>query len=362
MWVFGAWEGKKFDDNAKYLFLYVNREKADRIRAIWLTDSPDAYEQVQSWGYEVYYNSSLIGKWLQLRAGVAFYTNGLIDFGIFPMIGGAKLIALWHGMGFKKIYNEKYTGIKLKIKKILDCLFSWTRRDITIVTSHWAAAWTERAFTLNPNKVFITGQPRNDAFNRIDKMEVLKGTCINPSKRLILYMPTYRSNAMGRDAMQTIVENLYRGDELSSWLDKTNSVFVVKPHPLTPHIELDNRSNFVILDYKELTNNQELLGVADILITDYSSCFIDYALLRRSIIFYTPDEKLFFKFSEKVDKDFFDIEHLCQAKDINELIEKLSSPFAIVADATNALFEDESIRGTCYSENVYNVVCEEIGI
>ena len=168
--------------------------------------------------------------------------------------------------------------------------------------------------------------------------------------------------SMGVDAMTRIVDDLYNDRKLSQMLDASNSVFVAKLHPLTPHINLKNRDNFVILDFAAVDNNQDLLGIADCLVTDYSSCFIDYALLSRPIIFYTPDEEQFFKNSETVDKEFFDIEHLCQSTNPESLKNALSMSSTTVADATNALFEDDSIKGTCYSENVYKVIADKIGL
>ena len=35
-WVFGCWIGKKYDDNAKFLFEYVNKNHSN-IRCVWLT-------------------------------------------------------------------------------------------------------------------------------------------------------------------------------------------------------------------------------------------------------------------------------------------------------------------------------------
>lgn len=362
IWVFGAWEGKKYDDNSKYLIQYVKKLHGDKIRTIWLTNNLDALNRTREDGIESYLNGSIKGKWLQLRAGVSIYTNGLIDFGVFPLVGGSTVVALWHGMSFKRIYNGTYIAASLVAKKILDKLFSWTYRNITIATSEYSAKWCAEMFTLNKKYIYITGQPRNDAFKNLERSKVLQNTTISPTKNIILYMPTYRMPSMGVDAMTRIVENLYNSRTLSQMLDASNSVFIAKIHPLTPHIDLKNRDNFVVLDFAAVENNQDLLGIADCLVTDYSSCFIDYALLRRPIVFYTPDEESFFKYSETVEKEFFDIEHQCQATNPDNLVERLSSQSTTIADVTNAIFEDESIRGTCYSENVYKVICKEIGI
>lgn len=362
LWIFGAWEGKKYDDNSKSLYEYVNKFHRDTIKPIWLTNSCSVLESVRKVGYEAYLNKSFRGKMCQLQAGVAFYTNGLIDFGVVPLVGGAQVVALWHGMSFKKIYNGNYHGLSLLAKKILDNLFSWTYRTITPVTSDYACKWVEEMFTLNKKKIFITGQPRNDSFNNLTKEAVLSKTSIDSQKRLILYMPTYRKPCLGADAMERIIVSLYNNENFRLYLKNSNSVFVAKLHPLTPHINIENTANFIILDNMAVKSNQELLGVADVLVTDYSSCFVDYALLNRPIVFYVPDEVLFLSQSESMEKEFFTIENMCKATGPNELIDHLKDSCNMVSEATNLIFEDESIRGTCYSENVYNVICKEIGL
>ena len=360
IWVFGALEGKKYDDNSKYMFEYMVNAHPQEYRCVWLTSDSNCLRYLKDIGVEAYLNDSWKGKWMQMRAGVAFYTHGLMDFGFFPLLGGAEIVALWHGMGFKQIYNGKYDGLKLKLKRFLDHLFSWTYRTVTPVTSAYAANWAQRMFTLNPRHVFITGQPRNDVFMKVDRNKVLEGLHIDTAKKVIIFMPTYRQAAMGRDAMYRIVKELYDNLTLKLMLEKCSCLFLVKLHPLTPQIDLPARDDFRILNYYEVTDNQQLMGACDMLVTDYSSCYVDYALLHRPIIFYLPDEKMFFEKSEKLDSGFMKVAHSNCAMTVDELAKRIMNPSMAAVDTINELFEDESIRGTCYSENVFNIVKQKL--
>lgn len=362
IWIFGAREGTKFDDNSRYMYEYMEREHLDRVRPIWMSSVSAVVERLRQNGYEAYLNGSLRGKWLQLRAGVALYSHGLIDFGVFPLMGGAKIVALWHGMGFKKIYNGNYHGSALVAKRLLDHVFSWTYRDITPVTSEYARNWVTEMFTLKQNGIAITGQPRNDAFKSVNRQSVLRGIHVDSDRQVVIFMPTYRQAALGNKAMERIVKELYESKALDSYLKSTKSVFVAKLHPLTPHIELPNRDNFIILDYKAVEDNQILMAIADLLITDYSSCFVDYALLNRPIIFYTPDEKDFLTHSEQMANEYFELSQLCKASTTKELVDLLRHPNMDVVRKTNEIFEDKRIKNSCYSENVYNVIAKEIGL
>lgn len=362
LWVFGAWRGRKYDDNSKYLFEYVSREHSNEIEAVWLSYNPTVVEEVRSLGLRAYRSGSLKGLWMQIRAGMAVYTNSLMDLGFISFVGGAEILTTWHGMSFKKIYNSKYSGWSLCVKKTLDHIFSWTYRTFSTVTSLQGKRWLMESFTLNPDEIYITGQPRNDILRGVNKRNVLRGTNINPEKQLIFYFPTYRTAAMGKDAVQEIVEELYESKDLEAALKQTNSVFVVKPHPVSPPIQLQERDDFVVFDFKTVKNNQELLGAGDILITDYSGSFIDFALLNRPVIFYEPDEVKFLSKSEDMDSKFFEISCLNRAVTPAKLAEKILNPSTVACDKINEVWEDESIRGTNYTENVYRLMLKKVGL
>ena len=364
LWVFGGREGEQYDDNSRYLFEYVNKNYSSEIHAVWLTKRIETVTRIRNMGYEAYTFGSYEGKKIERKAGVAIYSHALIDFGLFPMVGGAFIVSLWHGVGFKKCYNDKYTGCSLRIKKTLDFFFSWTYRDLTIVTSEYVKRQFSGIFGLGPNDIIrIAGQPRNDIFKlNLKKKDVLSKLNIDYSKKIIIYMPTYRSKSISTDAMKKIVTDLYQNKSLDNILTRMDAVFVVKLHPLTPHIDITSRENFIVLDYGFVESNQELLGVSDVLITDFSSCCVDFALLGRPIIFYTPDKEYFIRNSEAIYEELLPIFDLNSCYTPNDLADKIAKPSKVALDRLNEVFEDKSIRGTCYSENVYKVICSEVGI
>lgn len=361
IWVFGGREGHQYDDNSRALFEWMNKNHPE-IQTAWLCKEEMLAMKIRKMGYQAYAFDSQDGIAFSKIAGVAFYTNGLLDFGYYPRVGGATIVSLWHGVGFKKIYNDTYHGTALFAKKLLDKLFSWTYRNITITTSKYVNEQFSGIFGLSKNAVkVICGQPRNDIlFSGLSKEKVLSKTNISPEKQLVLFMPTYRRPEMGIDAMENIVKKLYNSKELDNALKESNSVFVAKLHPLTPHIDIKNRDNFIILDYGAVDNNQELLGIADMLITDYSSCIVDYALLNRSVTFYMPDHELFMKLSEPLYDEFFELCKYDNCTTPMELSEKILHPSKAAVNAINELFEAPIIKGTCYCENVYNAIKERI--
>lgn len=363
LWVFGGREGHQYDDNCRHLFEYMNRNHADQIRCVWLCEKQELADHVRSYGYESYTFESNEGIAVARKAGVAVYSHGLIDFGIHPQVGGALIVSLWHGVGFKKVYNGTYHGLAHLAKKIMDGIFAWTNRDLTIVTSEVTKEMFAETFDISKKQIFIAGQPRNDIFKQtFEKSEVLKKVNVDYTKNVILYMPTYRGKGMGEGAMEKIVVDLYNNKNLDKALTETNSVFFAKLHPLTPHIDLPNRDNFIIMDYGAVENNQELLCVGDMMITDYSSVCVDFALSDKPVVFYMPDHEKFITLSEPLFNEFYDMCKYNQANDPESLAKIIANPSCEATNAINCIFEAPEIKGTCYCENVYKVIAEKVGL
>lgn len=362
LWLFGANGGKLYEGNSRYLFEYINQHHTN-IRAVWMSKKNDVVEQVRNLGYEAHCCGSIEGKSLQKMAGVCFYTHSLNDFGRFPLLGGSTIVALWHGVGFKKVYNATYSGKLLWLKKIVDRVYTRTQRSMTIVTSEYTRYQFALEFNLSKKDIYICGQPRNDVLKiGASRTKILQSIGVNPDKTVIFYMPTYRKRLLGKNAMSKIVEELYASQELNNTLDTINGVLVVKPHPMTEVIDLPNRENFRIINYKDVVSNQHLLCVCDMLVSDYSSVCVDFALLQRPIVFYLPDQEAFLTNSEPVFEEFFEIAALNQCKTPSELAQKLMAPSMKAVDKINELYEAPEIRNTCYSENVYQAVRKKVGL
>lgn len=362
IWVFGSWIGRKYDDNSKYLFEFVNAYHHN-VRCVWLSRNPEVVKKVRSLGYEAYLGSSLKGLFMALRCGVAIMTNGLDDFCAVPLLGGAKIVALWHGVGgFKKIYNENYSGRKLQIKRAVDSLFNWVGRDVSLGTSEYTAERVMEQFDVTRDSIVITGQPRNDLFHEnIDREKLVSGINFASFAKVVLYMPTYRvSPNTHKDIVKDILQELSSSEKFMDYLKRENILFLVKLHPLTQFaMESDNR-HFQVLGDKQVRSVQHLLMAADCLVTDYSSCSVDYALLKRPVVFYVPDEEDYLSYSSLNDAYGRVVKE--RAKTVDELIALIESGNMTQTNLLNDLFEDKSIAGTCYSENMYCALCRACGI
>lgn len=68
--IFGAWWGNKYDDNSKYLFEYVVKNRPD-LNAVWLSDNDNVVKEIIKKGYPAYHSKSLKAILLALRVALA---------------------------------------------------------------------------------------------------------------------------------------------------------------------------------------------------------------------------------------------------------------------------------------------------
>lgn len=155
----------------------------------------------------------------------------------------------------------------------------------------------QKCFGIDDNKMFLTGNPRNDY--------LFKG-CELPkeyshSGKTVIWMPTFRRGIGLRETSKDIpILNKDNVKELVAFLQKYNIKLFIKPHPLqlgglADVIPAKEYSAIQLLTDEDLMAHSislyELLGNTDALITDYSSVYFDYLLIDRPIGFAIDDYK-----------------------------------------------------------------------
>ena len=288
MMIFGAWMGRKYDDNPKYLFEYVVRNRQD-IKAIWITEDKEIFFRLKEEGLPVCLSNTIKAKYLALRAKYVCTATGRIDIGSknVKYLGNSYYINLWHGIPLKKImYDDEYSIVNNNTfhNKIRDLLDKIPFRHYYVVsTSKKIGEIYKSAFKVSEDQVLQLGQPRNDCFFLNYENQYTKRF---QGKKIILYMPTHRNEGK----VHIKLDDIFNLEQLNTICKSSEAVFLVKKHFYhggEKDITVGYDAIFDITN--EITESQTLLDAADILITDYSSCYIDYLLLNRPIIFYNYD-------------------------------------------------------------------------
>ncbi len=316
LWVFGADNKNSFQGNSKYLFLYLSDLKPNNMKIYWITNNKNLLAELKKKGLNALFFRSFRGVWTVLRAGIWIYNHYTSDISYW-FSAGAKKINLWHGTPIKKIAWDYKKGNSVRYPKkwygkILNRLFYpaiFQKPDIILATSKFSAKNLSTAFKLKSDQIIISGNPRNDVFFiKINGFEINCDPIYNKIERLkeknkiVFYMPTYRDNSEDK------FYNHLNFKKLNVFLEKYDLIFIIKAHPWD-HIK--DMKNFIkgerIYFVEKNTDPYPILGLTDILITDYSSVFIDFLLLDRYIIFFPYDLDRYIKSERELYYNYDDI-------------------------------------------------------
>ena len=173
-----------------------------------------------------------------------------------------------------------------------------------------------------PGKILLEGYPRNSVFLEDGKGEKFKKILNLQDKEIFVYMPTFRGILMNRD-------DKGQKDDVEDYLSqldirlKDNQILLAKLHVLNAE-NIDFSKFEHIIPFPEGYETYDILNMADILITDYSSVFFDFANTRRKIILFNYDEEEY----ESYRGFYFPLSELPfpKVQTIDELIEELNSP------------------------------------
>ena len=286
-WVFGAWFGKRISDNPYAVYKYIQKEHPE-IEAIWICNNVTAAERM---GLTAIKRNSLKGIWKCLTAKVSIMNQGYLDFGSLNWIHKTYKVQLWHGVPWKKIGEDMTDESKGLLHLLSHKTFLFVNRaDLYIAPSINTQKVLKSAFCTEISDILLVGQPRNEILMSDDyckwAREKLMKT-IGPFNKIILFMPTFR------DKSSTPFSFVQIERSISKVLKEYNSVILEKQH----FVELGRRKE----DGKNIDNiinvadyeTQDLLAAADVLITDYSSCFFDFVLRDKPIIHYLYDYEVY---------------------------------------------------------------------
>jgi CDP-glycerol glycerophosphotransferase len=333
--IFGAWAAEKYADNSRYMIEFLN-ENTTKYELIWI--GKKGVEKELPRNIRFITKNSLHAIYYCLTAKYIFITHSYYDISSFNLFKGANIIQLWHGIGVKKLVitpnnnNNKLFKIREKIRSIIRCY------DYFICSSEMNRQRNLIAFKsygINKDNIINSGQPRNDCI--INSKSMMNSKCEFKEKiskkididitdrKLILYLPTYRKYTESFFSFTEIKGQEKK--EITSILSKHNAVLIEKTHQLTKknyddaHVRSEKIYN--LSSYDNL-NTQDLLLASDILITDYSSCYLDYLLLDKPIIHFAYDYESYQKLDQGLYYDLNDIAAGDIVENFNGLLQSLN--------------------------------------
>lgn len=350
-WLIGNKTG--WTDNSKYLMLFLSQDNPEQIHLIWIGKTAKEVAVVRSLGLEAYRKWSVHGLYHALTGAAYFFSSDVSDINYWAS-GRAVKINMWHGVGLKKLglkgsalYNPKDWKTHIFTPHFYDSPTYFVGPS-DMMARHFADC-----YRLSDAQMLKVGYPRCDLFQRsaeviethIKRFEnaEMQSLCeeLKRYDKVYIYMPTFRDDQ--RDFIASAGINFVR---LNALLQKKNYFLLLKFHPATRicSMDIDGLSNMRLMDKR--MDIYPVLTKTDVLITDYSSIYYDYILMRRKgVILFPFDYAEYIEHSRDFAFDYMTYTPGVKAWNFEEL-------YALIASDTPLDFpeRDEIIR-TFWGDN-----------
>ena len=370
IWIFGSWDGKKFADNSKYLFLYVYHKQPE-ITGVWLSRNKRIVADLRAHGYKAYYMHSLRGIFYSMWASCIIFSVGVSDVNLYTT-KGTKSAQLWHGTPLKKLEHPEGRQMppprSYARRLIEEGLRPNKNYDVVIATSEESKQTMETVFS-DAREIAVTGYPRNDVLLSASWLSGLDAEYVRRIKReidfqfLFLYLPTYRRE--GPRELDLFARYGFEANTVNQTLRELSAILVIKRHLYDAEADPNSGGarfeRIVTLSDEDLPDIYPLLRETAVLITDYSSVFFDYLLLDRPIVFASFDIQQYTKEDRELFYDYDQVTPGPKAKDWPDVLRLLKE--AIQNDTWSATRREVCLRFNKFndsnnSERVYQAICQ----
>lgn len=195
----------------------------------------------------------------------------------------AVITQLWHAEGVFKRF-----GLHIEQPDDVRQLEIEGNKKLTYVvcSSDQVADTYAEAFGVSRYKVLPLGAPRTDCFFKKVNEERIRADFDKAypeckGKRLILYAPTFRDNKADDLRLLDSIDVKAFNDRFGD-----TSRLLVRLHPQIHNSKVDLNG---ATDVSNFTNLGVLIRICDVMVTDYSSICMDFALLEKPLYFYAFD-------------------------------------------------------------------------
>lgn len=290
--IYESFLGRNYSDSPKAIFEYLMRnEKYNDWNHIWILNDKTTIEDNNlfkennvkvinrfSWSYFFYVT---VAKYFVLNMRQPQWLEKKDE---------QIILSTWHGTPLKRLVFDMNNVTSANKNYKRDFYYQSRNWDYLIAANEYSESIFERAFMYPKSNILTYGYPRNDilsTYNNSYKNTLKEKLNIPLNKKVILYAPTWRDDeyhAAGQykfklqldlEKMQNILGNDY--------------VIILRMHYfISDIIDLSCFEDFAF-DFSKYNDINDLYIMSDLLITDYSSVFFDYANLQKPILFYTYD-------------------------------------------------------------------------
>ena len=284
--LFCSFGGRSFNDSPEAIYDEIcSREEFNDWRLVWAFVEPDKF--IIPRGDKVKVDTFSFFK--TLITSKVWVSNSGMDRGIDLITDKIIRVETWHGTPLKKIggeENQNTFGTKPgEFKGPIDtsairCSQSEFDREIYV-----------RVFHASKDSILLSDLPRNDELltytpERLDEIRASLGIMVR--KKVILYTPTYREYKVNENKQNFIAPPM----DLKKWERELGSEYVllIRAH-YAVSVALGIKENSFVRDVSLYSSLNDLYAISDMMISDYSSTYFDYAILDRPMLCFAYDKE-----------------------------------------------------------------------
>ena len=286
--------GKKLDGNIFYLLRYLSGNEKYAGYRIYLSATGRNKRRFKAFlknhGInKVHIVITASDEYMRLLAGVKYLVNDTSFAPYFLKKEGQIYLNTWHGTPLKSLGKNIQTGPH----SIGNVQRNFVCSDFLLFPNEYTKDHIIKDYMLaniSKSKCVLSGYPRNEAFFDNDSRKWLREELDLSDKRVYAYMPTFRGGVNTGATQKSDAYMIYYLCELDKKLTE-NEVLYVNLDPIFMKSGIDFRQFQHIRNFPENYETYEFLNIADILITDYSSVFFDFANTGHKIILFPYDKE-----------------------------------------------------------------------
>lgn len=261
---------RKYNDSPRTIYEYmIKQERFKNLKYVWGLDDltveiPGNPIKVKSDTLD-YFKYSLRSKYwvacVNIERGLHYKKKNCL------------YLNTWHGAPVNAMGNQ--------VPNRKD--FDFTDVDFFCYESEWNKELDKKYLNIREESMIPSGLPRNDELyyvtpEKVDKLKEQLG--LPKDKKIILYAPTWRESTDNGDTY-----SITPPMNIKYWEEKLGNEYILllRTHAYTNKLMGVQFDDFC-RNYTSYPRINDLFAVADILISDYSSCISDYCILERPII------------------------------------------------------------------------------
>ncbi len=191
---------------------------------------------------------------------------------------GQTVLQTWHGTMYKKVGLDR--GEQLDAEEREFMLGERKKWDLLLSQNPHSSRVFRESYLSNP-PIYEEGYPRNDLLVNGSGEHIRSVLGIRADQKVVLYAPTWRDD-------RTELVDYLDVNKLAADLGDGYMV-LLRAHSRVIRVGSAAKVGAGVIDVSTYPNTTDLLLIADIMITDYSSIMFDFAVTGRPMIFFTPD-------------------------------------------------------------------------